>query len=77
MAVTIARWGARLADDLVPSGVAPDVRTGEVRPAPPGDSGTPVGYKAGLTSAAAKERFGVDPPVRGVPVKDMLSQGGA
>lgn len=39
--------------------------------------GAPVGYKAGLTSAAAQKRFGVDSPVRGVLLEDMLLEDGA
>lgn len=35
-----------------------------------------VGYKAGLTSAAAQERFGVDHPVRGVLLENMLLPSG-
>ena len=34
--------------------------------------GEPVGYKAGLTSAAVQERFGVSAPVRGVLLADMM-----
>jgi 2-keto-4-pentenoate hydratase len=41
------------------------------------DLGPPVGYKAGLTSAAAQERFGVDEPVRGVLLEGMLMENGA
>ena len=36
-----------------------------------------VGYKAGLTSRAAQERFGVASPVRGVLLEKMLLAGGA
>ena len=39
--------------------------------------GAPIGYKAGLTSAPAQERFGVDRPVRGVLLEGMLLQDGA
>lgn len=39
--------------------------------------GDVVGYKAGLTSAAAQERFGVDRPVRGVLLENMLLPSGA
>lgn len=41
------------------------------------DLGAPVGYKAGLTSRAAQERFGVDQPVRGVLLEGMLLENGA
>jgi 2-keto-4-pentenoate hydratase len=41
------------------------------------DLGAPVGYKAGLTSQAAQERFGVDQPVRGVLLEGMLLEDGA
>jgi 2-oxo-hept-3-ene-1,7-dioate hydratase len=41
------------------------------------DLGAPVGYKAGLTSKAAQERFGVDQPVRGVLLDGMLLENGA
>jgi 2-keto-4-pentenoate hydratase len=39
--------------------------------------GPVVGYKAGLTTAAVQQRFGVDAPVRGVLLKNMLLQDGA
>jgi 2-oxo-hept-3-ene-1,7-dioate hydratase len=39
--------------------------------------GEVVGYKAGLTSDAAQERFGVDEPVRGVLLGKMLLEDGA
>jgi 2-keto-4-pentenoate hydratase len=39
--------------------------------------GPPVGYKAGLTSAAAQETFGVSEPVRGVLLEGMLLENGA
>ena len=39
--------------------------------------GPPVGYKAGLTSAAVQERFGATAPVRGVLLRDMLLEDGA
>ncbi|MEX2584293.1 MAG: hydratase [Gemmatimonadota bacterium] len=39
--------------------------------------GAPVGYKAGLTSAAAQEAFGVTEPVRGVLLEGMLVESGA
>jgi 2-oxo-hept-3-ene-1,7-dioate hydratase len=39
--------------------------------------GPPVGYKAGLTSAPAQERFGVDAPVRGLLYRDMMLPDGA
>jgi 2-keto-4-pentenoate hydratase len=39
--------------------------------------GAPVGYKAGLTSKPAQERFGVDQPVRGVLLEGMLLESGA
>ncbi|WP_456425588.1 2-keto-4-pentenoate hydratase [Rhodocaloribacter sp.] len=39
--------------------------------------GPPVGYKAGLTSAAAQARFGADRPVRGVLLREMLRPSGA
>jgi 2-oxo-hept-3-ene-1,7-dioate hydratase len=35
------------------------------------------GYKAGLTSQAAQDRFGVDQPVRGVLLEGMLLENGA
>ena len=41
------------------------------------DLGAPVGYKAGLTSQAAQQRFGVDQPVRGVLLEGMLLENGA
>ncbi|MBN9887539.1 2-keto-4-pentenoate hydratase [Salipiger abyssi] len=39
--------------------------------------GPVVGYKAGLTSKPAQERFGVTAPVRGVLYRDMLLEDGA
>ena len=39
--------------------------------------GRPVGYKAGLTSKPAQERFGVSEPVRGVLLSGMLLDDGA
>lgn len=39
--------------------------------------GPRVGYKAGLTSAAARERFGVAEPLRGVLLEKMLLPNGA
>lgn len=39
--------------------------------------GPVVGYKAGLTSKPAQERFGVSEPVQGVLLRDMLLQNGA
>ncbi len=39
--------------------------------------GPVVGYKAGLTSKPAQDRFGVSEPVRGVLFRDMLLQDGA
>jgi len=39
--------------------------------------GPPIGYKAGLTAAAAQKRFGVDEPLRGVLLKRMILQDGA
>ncbi|MEY8830439.1 2-keto-4-pentenoate hydratase [Sedimentitalea sp. XS_ASV28] len=39
--------------------------------------GPVVGYKAGLTSKPAQDRFGVNEPVRGVLFRDMLLQDGA
>ena len=41
------------------------------------EMGAPVGYKAGLTSAAVQERFGVSQPVRGVLLADMMVEDGA
>ena len=35
-----------------------------------------VGYKAGLTSAPAQERFGAEEPVRAVLLRDMLLEAG-
>ena len=39
--------------------------------------GAPVGYKAGLTSAAAQQTFGVSEPVRGVLLEGNLLEDGA
>ena len=39
--------------------------------------GPVVGYKAGLTNAAVQARFGVDQPLRGVLLRDMLVGSGA
>jgi 2-keto-4-pentenoate hydratase len=39
--------------------------------------GPPIGYKAGLTGAAAQQRFGVDEPLRGVILKRMVLADGA
>lgn len=39
--------------------------------------GPVIGFKAGLTSPPAMERFGVDAPVRGVLYEDMMLQDGA
>lgn len=39
--------------------------------------GPPVGYKAGLTSAAAREHFGARGPISGVLLKGMLVKDGA
>ena len=41
------------------------------------EMGERVGYKAGLTSAAVQERFGVSAPVRGVLLADMMLEDGA
>lgn len=41
------------------------------------DLGAPVGYKAALTSRPVQERFGVDAPLRGVLLEDMLLPDGA
>ncbi len=42
-----------------------------------GELGPVVGYKAGLTSAPAQERFGVDEPVMGTLLEAMLLEDGA
>jgi 2-keto-4-pentenoate hydratase len=42
-----------------------------------GEWGEPVGYKAGLTSEAAQENFGVPHPVRGVLMQGMMLRDGA
>ena len=39
--------------------------------------GPPVGYKAGLTSPATQERFGVSSPLHGVLLRDMVLEDGA
>jgi 2-keto-4-pentenoate hydratase len=39
--------------------------------------GKPVGYKVGLVTREAQERFGVETPVRGVLLEKMLLQSGA
>ncbi|MCG7521132.1 2-keto-4-pentenoate hydratase [Ruegeria sp. Ofav3-42] len=39
--------------------------------------GPVIGYKAGLTSAPAQERFGASEPVQGVLFRDMMLQDGA
>jgi len=39
--------------------------------------GSPVGYKAGLTSPAAQQTFGVTEPVRGTLLEGMLLENGA
>ena len=39
--------------------------------------GPPVGYKAGLTSPATQERFGVSAPLHGVLLRDMMLEDGA
>lgn len=39
--------------------------------------GKPVGYKAGLTSLAAQEKFGVDRPLLGILLEQMLLPNGA
>lgn len=41
------------------------------------DFGPIIGFKAALTSAPAQERFGVDHPLRGVLLQDMLLESGA
>ena len=41
------------------------------------DLGEPVGYKAGLTSPATQERFGVSSPLHGVLLDDMILEDGA
>jgi 2-keto-4-pentenoate hydratase len=41
------------------------------------DLGPVVGYKAGLTNPAMQQRFGVDHPLRGVLLRDMLLKSGA
>ena len=41
------------------------------------DLGPIVGYKAGLTSPPAQARFGVDHPLRGILLQDMLLQSGS
>ena len=42
-----------------------------------GTLGDPIGYKVGLTSEAARERFGAEDPVRGVLLRGMLQENGA
>ncbi|WP_226581009.1 2-keto-4-pentenoate hydratase [Acuticoccus sediminis] len=42
-----------------------------------GELGPVIGYKAGLTSAAAQERFGVDEPVLGTLLEKMMLPSGA
>ena len=42
-----------------------------------GTLGPPVGYKAGLTSPATQERFGVSSPLHGVLLRDMILEDGA
>ena len=41
------------------------------------ERGEPVGYKAGLTSPATQERFGVSSPLHGVLLADMMLEDGA
>ena len=41
------------------------------------DLGSIVGYKAGLTSPAAQAQFGVDHPLRGILLQDMLLESGS
>ncbi|WGH77421.1 2-keto-4-pentenoate hydratase [Jannaschia ovalis] len=41
------------------------------------EMGPVIGYKAGLTSAPAQERFGASEPVHGVLYRDMLLENGA
>lgn len=42
-----------------------------------GDHGPVIGYKAGLTSTASQQRFGVDEPVLGTLLEDMMLESGA
>ena len=41
------------------------------------EKGPVIGYKAGLTSKAAQERFGASEPVQGVLYRDMMLENGA
>lgn len=50
---------------------------GKLRTALSAQLGPVVGYKAGLTSTPAQERFGVSEPVWGVLYRDMLLEDGA
>ncbi len=64
---------------LVPDGSMEDAQCTQTKlvEALTGKWGPVVGYKAGLTSRAAQERFGVSEPVMGVLYRDMMEEGGA
>ncbi|SNT22772.1 2-keto-4-pentenoate hydratase [Antarctobacter heliothermus] len=64
---------------LVPEGTMEDARCTQekVVAALSAHLGPVVGYKAGLTSKPAQERFGVTEPVGGVLYRDMLLEDGA
>ena len=66
---TAIMQGASMEDALCAQGMLVERLSAEMGP--------PVGYKAGLTSAAVQERFGVSSPVRGVLLEGMMLEDGA
>lgn len=64
---------------LVPEGSMEDAlcTQGNVATALSAKWGPVIGYKAGLTSEAAQDRFGVSEPVMGVLYRDMMEEDGA
>lgn len=60
--------GGSMVDALCTQGRLAEVLSAEFGPV--------IGYKAGLTSAPAQERFGATEPVRGVLYRDMMRESG-
>jgi len=72
-------WSAKRPGKALPVENAADARCAQekVVAALQSSLGEPVGYKAGLTSKAAQERFKADGPVSGVLLEEMLLESGA
>jgi len=72
-------WSAKRPGKALPVENAADARCAQEKVVAALQSalGEPVGYKAGLTSKAAQERFKADGPVSGVLLEEMLLESGA